>query len=72
MAASLYASLEAGACALPLLPWRSEDDRVECVGTYHTGAFESSKSAMKTDAPEFMALITILRSTGPVISTLRS
>src|SRR5580704_16834079 len=33
------------------------------------GELESSKSAMKTFAPEFSALITILRSTGPVIST---
>ena len=32
----------------------------------------SSKSAMKQDAPEFSALTTILRSTGPVISTRRS
>ncbi|KAI9236679.1 MAG: hypothetical protein BYD32DRAFT_418229 [Podila humilis] len=36
------------------------------------GAFESSKSAMKVAAPEFKALMTILRSTGPVISTRRS
>ena len=36
------------------------------------GEFESSKSAMKTRAPELSALITILRSTGPVISTRRS
>ena len=32
----------------------------------------SSKSAMKTLAPELRALIIILRSTGPVISTRRS
>ena len=32
----------------------------------------SSKSAMNTLAPELSALITILRSTGPVISTRRS
>ena len=38
----------------------------------HVGEFESSKSAMNTVAPEFSALITILRSTGPVISTRRS
>ena len=38
----------------------------------HVGAFESSKSAMKTLAPEFKALMIILRSTGPVISTRRS
>src|SRR5436190_20236797 len=36
------------------------------------GAFASSKSAMKIFAPEFSALITILRSVGPVISTRRS
>ena len=36
------------------------------------GEFESSKSAMNTFAPELSALITILRSTGPVISTRRS
>lgn len=39
---------------------------------HQVGAFESSKSAIKTDAPEFKALMTILRSTGPVISTRRS
>ena len=32
----------------------------------------SSKSAIKTFAPEFNALITIFLSTGPVISTLLS
>jgi hypothetical protein len=36
---------------------------------YQVGALESSKSAMKTLAPELSALMTILRSTGPVIST---
>ncbi len=36
------------------------------------GEFESSKSAMKPRAPEFSALITILRLVGPVISTRRS
>jgi hypothetical protein len=36
------------------------------------GEFESSKSAMNTLAPEFRALMIILRSTGPVISTRRS
>ena len=36
------------------------------------GECESSKSAMYTLAPEFMALMTIFRSTGPVISTRRS
>src|SRR2546427_270941 len=38
----------------------------------HVGALASSKSAMKTFAPELRALIIILRSTGPVISTRRS
>ena len=38
----------------------------------HVGEFASSKSAMKTRAPEFSALIIILRSTGPVISQRRS
>ena len=33
------------------------------------GEVESSKSAMKTFAPELSALISIFRSTGPVIST---
>ena len=36
------------------------------------GEFASSKSAMKTFAPELSALITIFRSVGPVISTRRS
>jgi hypothetical protein len=36
------------------------------------GELASSKSAMNTFAPEFRALMIILRSTGPVISTLRS
>ena len=36
------------------------------------GDVASSKSAMKTVAPEFSALTIILRSTGPVISTRRS
>jgi hypothetical protein len=36
------------------------------------GLSASSKSAMKTFAPELSALIIILRSTGPVISTRRS
>ena len=38
----------------------------------HVGELESSKSAMNTRAPEFRALIIILRSGGPVISTRRS
>ena len=36
------------------------------------GQLASSKSAMKVDAPQLSALITILRSVGPVISTRRS
>ena len=36
------------------------------------GQLASSKSAMKVEAPELSALITILRSVGPVISTRRS
>jgi hypothetical protein len=36
------------------------------------GALESSKSAMNTLAPQLSALMTILRSVGPVISTRRS
>jgi len=39
---------------------------------FQVGEFESSKSAIKTLAPEFSALMIILRSTGPVISTRRS
>ena len=38
----------------------------------HVGVFESSKSDMNILAPELRALMTILRSTGPVISTRRS
>ena len=36
------------------------------------GELASSKSAMKPRAPEFSALMTILRLVGPVISTRRS
>jgi hypothetical protein len=36
------------------------------------GEFASSKSAMKTLAPQFSALIIIFRSVSPVISTRRS
>ena len=36
------------------------------------GEAASSKSAMKQDAPQLSALMIILRSTGPVISTRRS
>src|ERR1043166_1527358 len=39
---------------------------------FHVGEVASSKSAMKTLAPELSALITIFRSTGPVISVRRS
>ena len=35
------------------------------------GVWASSKSAMKTSAPELRALMTIFRSAGPVISTQR-
>ena len=35
------------------------------------GVFASSKSAMKTSAPELSALMTIFRSAGPVSSTHR-
>ena len=38
----------------------------------HVGECESSKSAMNARAPEFSALMTILRDAGPVISTRRS
>ncbi|STW66023.1 Uncharacterised protein [Klebsiella michiganensis] len=38
----------------------------------HSGASESSKSAIKTFTFALSALMTILRSTGPVISTRRS
>ena len=38
----------------------------------HVGADASSKSASQTLAPEFRALMVILRSVGPVISTRRS
>src|SRR6188508_253486 len=38
----------------------------------HVGESESSKSAMKTLAPELSALIVIFASAGPVISTRRS
>ena len=37
----------------------------------HSGEFESSKSVMYESAPELKALMTILASTGPVISTRR-
>ena len=43
-----------------------------CITLLHVGELESSKSAMKTLAPELSALMIILRSTGPVISTRRS
>ena len=43
-----------------------------CTRFSQVGARESSKSAMKTFAPELRALITIFRSVGPVISTRRS
>jgi len=48
--------------------------RFRCPSTQfaHVGEFASSKSARKTLAPELRALMTIFRSTGPVISTRRS
>src|SRR3954463_1963640 len=39
---------------------------------FQLGVLASSKSAMKTLAPELSALMSILRSVGPVISTRRS
>jgi hypothetical protein len=47
--------------------------RLSCPSTTlsQVGEFESSKSAMKTFAPELSALMIVLRSTGPVISTRR-
>src|SRR4051794_31759086 len=42
-----------------------------CIMLLQVGEFESSKSAMKPVEPLFSALITILRSVGPVISTQR-
>ncbi len=38
----------------------------------HVGLLASSKSAMNTRAPELRALMIILASVGPVISTRRS
>ena len=46
--------------------------RVFMDDVFHVGEFASSKSAMKTRAPELSALIIILRSAGPVISQRRS
>ena len=53
---------------------RMASKRLRCPSSTfsHVGVVESSKSAMKTFAPEFNALMIILRSTGPVISTRRS
>ena len=42
-----------------------------CTMLSHNGALASSKSAINTCAPELSALMTILRSTGPVISVRR-
>ena len=42
------------------------------ISASQVGLVESSKSAMNTRAPELSALMIILRSTGPVISTRRS
>ena len=48
--------------------------RLICPATIlpQVGELASSQSAMKTLAPQLSALITILRSVGPVISTRRS
>ena len=53
---------------------RTASRTLRCPSTtfVHVGEDASSKSAMKTRAPELSALIIILRSTGPVISTRRS
>src|SRR6266480_4240868 len=53
---------------------RTASRRLICPSTMlcQVGQFASSKSAMKVEAPEFSALITILRSVGPVSSTRRS
>ena len=53
---------------------RTASDTAHCpVTTFcQVGERASSKSAMKTLAPEFRALIIIFGSTGPVISTRRS
>ena len=53
---------------------RTASETLRCPSTtfVHVGEFASSKSAMKTRAPELNALIIIFRSTGPVISQRRS
>src|ERR1035438_3585373 len=53
---------------------RTASRRLTCpsITLLQVGELESSKSAMKTLAPELSALMIILRSTGPVISTRRS
>src|SRR5213083_1068064 len=57
-----------------LMVRRTASRRLICPSTMlcQVGQFASSKSAMKVEAPEFSALITILRSVGPVSSTRRS
>ena len=50
--------------AWPMLIWPS-------IWLVQSGEFESSKSVMYESAPELKALMTILASTGPVISTRR-
>ncbi len=52
---------------------RTASMRLTCPWTtlLQVGESESSKSGMNTSAPELSALIIILRSTGPVISTWR-
>src|ERR1044071_507324 len=60
-------------CSSAMLP-RTASRRLICPSTMlcHVGQLASSKSAMNVEAPLFRALITILRSVGPVISTRRS
>ncbi len=56
----------------PIVPATASRKLIWPVMTFsHVGELESSKSAMKTFAPELSALMIIFRSTGPVISTRR-
>ena len=57
-----------------LIVRRTASRRLSCPSTMlcQVGQLASSKSAMKVEAPQLSALITILRSVGPVISTRRS
>ncbi len=60
--------------AVNVIVRRTASPRLICPSTRlsQVGLLASSKSAMKTLAPELSALMTILRSVGPVISTRRS